>query len=94
MSFAAAVERARTDFTRTPRLELTMPQAVRLWGIGIDDCRVVVDALIDAGFLAWTARRTLVRRGPGAAPARTRARPRADDIGVGPTAKYDNAVGF
>jgi hypothetical protein len=46
-----------------PGLELTMPQAVRLLGFGIDDCRYVIDALVDAGFLRWTARRTIVQTG-------------------------------
>lgn len=46
-----------------PGLELTLPQAVRLWTIGMDDCRFVIDALVDAGFLKWTARRTIVRTG-------------------------------
>lgn len=46
-----------------PGLELTLPQAVRLWTLGADDCRFVIDALVDAGFLKWTARRTIVRTG-------------------------------
>lgn len=61
MDFAAAVDRVRDEFTDVPGLELTMPQAVRLWGLGVDDCRYVVDALIDAGFLRWTARLTIAR---------------------------------
>jgi hypothetical protein len=61
MDFAAAVDRVRFDFIEMPGLELTMPQAVRLWGMGMDDCRFVVDALVDAGFLHWTSSRTLVR---------------------------------
>jgi len=44
-----------------PRLERSLPQAGRLWRLGADDCRFVVDALVDAGFLMWTTRRTLVR---------------------------------
>jgi hypothetical protein len=44
-----------------PGLELTLPEAVRLLGFGVDDCRYVIDALVDAGFLRWTARRTVVR---------------------------------
>jgi hypothetical protein len=36
-------------------------QAVRLWGLGADDCRHVLDSLADAGFLKWTPRRTVVR---------------------------------
>ena len=46
-----------------PGLELTLPQAVRLWTIGMDDCRFVIDALVEAGFLKWTPRRTIVRTG-------------------------------
>lgn len=63
MSFANLVDRARADFTEMPRLELTLPQAVRLWSLGLDDCRIVIDALVDTGFLMWTARRTIVRAG-------------------------------
>ncbi len=61
MHFATAVERVRSDFTDLPRLELTLAQAIRLWHIGADDCRFVLDALVDEGFLRWTAQRTIVR---------------------------------
>jgi hypothetical protein len=63
MDFASAVDRVRDDFNEMPGLELTVPQAVRLWHMGVDDCRYVLDALVDAGFLRWTPRRTVVRRG-------------------------------
>ena len=63
MSFATVVDRVRLDFTEMPELELTLPQAVRLWTLGLDDCRFVLDSLVDAGFLTWTPRRTVVRRG-------------------------------
>jgi hypothetical protein len=63
MSFAAVVDRVRAEFVEMPGLELTLPQAVRLWTLGADDCRHVVDALVDVGFLKWTARRTIVRTG-------------------------------
>lgn len=61
MSFSHVVDRARAHFTEMPGLELTMPEAVRLLGFGVDDCRYVIDALVDAGFLRWTPRRTIVR---------------------------------
>jgi hypothetical protein len=61
MDFATAADRVRSDFNEMPRLELTLGQAVRLWHIGADDCRYVLDALVDAGFLRWTAKRTIVR---------------------------------
>ena len=63
MSFAALVDRVRLDFVEMPEMELTLPQAVRLWSLGMDDCRFVIDSLVDAGFLAWTPTRTIVRRG-------------------------------
>jgi len=63
MDFATAVDRVRDDFTEMPTLELTVPQAVRLWHMGMDDCRYVLDALVDAGFLQWTPRWTIVRNG-------------------------------
>jgi hypothetical protein len=63
MDFATAVDRVRNDFIEMPGLELTMPQAVRLWHLGVDDCRYVLDALVDGGFLQWTPRWTIVRSG-------------------------------
>lgn len=61
MNFTTAVDRVRRDFGDTPRLELTIGQAVRFWNLGADDCRSVLDALVDTGFLRWTARRTITR---------------------------------
>jgi hypothetical protein len=66
MTVASVIERVRAEFVEMPGLELTLPQAVRLWGLGADDCRHVLDSLADAGFLRWTARRTVVRAGAGA----------------------------
>jgi hypothetical protein len=69
MSFTHALERASADVAAMPTLELTVPQAGRLWGLGVDDCRHLLDALVDAGVLMWTARRTLVRSDRGASRA-------------------------
>ena len=63
MPFASVVDRVRAEFVEMPGLELTLAQAVRLWGLGVDDCRFVLDSLADSGFLKWTARRTVVRTG-------------------------------
>jgi len=63
MTFALMMDRARAEFMEMPGLELTLPQAVRLWHLGADDCRAVLDALVDLGFLRWTAKRTVVRTG-------------------------------
>jgi len=61
MHFGTVVERVRSDFIEMPYMELTFAQALRLWHLGADDCRFVLDALVDEGFLLWTAHRTIVR---------------------------------
>lgn len=63
MTFARQVDRVRAGFMAMPDLELTVAQAGRLWCLGFDDCRYVLDALVDAGFLRWTMRRTVVWTG-------------------------------
>jgi len=65
MSFALVVDRVRSDFEEMPGLELTVGQAVRLWNLGADDCRYVLDALVDSGFLRWSPRRTILRSDVG-----------------------------
>lgn len=89
MSFAAVVDRVRGDFTEMPEMELTLPQAVRLWTLGMDDCRFVIDALVDAGFLAWTPRRTIVRRGRDPLGHAT---PQTANISVLATKRQDKSV--
>ena len=91
MSFAMFVDRARTDFTDMPGLELSLPQAVRLWQLGADDCRTVIDALVDAGFLRWTPRRTVVRS--SGRDAETREDLFASHISVGVLAARSRSVG-
>ncbi|MGE3842805.1 MAG: hypothetical protein AB7I50_14610 [Vicinamibacterales bacterium] len=61
--FAAAVDRVRGDFVSMPRLEVTMGQAVRQWNMGVDDLNDVLETLVDAGFLRWTPKGTLIRAG-------------------------------
>jgi hypothetical protein len=89
MSFAALVDRVRMDFTEMPEMELTLPQAVRLWTLGMDDCRYVIDSLVDAGFLAWTAKRTIVRKGRDPLG---RQDPRTVDISVLATRHHNKSV--
>ena len=72
-----------------PGLELTLSQAVRLWTVGADDCRFVVDALVDAGFLKWTARRTIVRTG---AEFRAWSESERVNISVRPTIRRNKSV--
>jgi hypothetical protein len=57
------LDRARADFDEMPCLQLTFPQARRLWNMDADECRSVLNTLVDAGFLRWTASRTIVRTG-------------------------------
>ena len=63
MLIANLIERVRAEFVEMPGLELSLPQAARLWNLGIDDCREVLDILTTAGFLRWTAGQTVIRTG-------------------------------
>lgn len=44
-----------------PGLHLTVAQATRLWGLERAACEQVIDALVRASFLRWTAAGTIVR---------------------------------
>jgi hypothetical protein len=81
MNFATAADRIQHDFKELPGLELTIGQAIRLWNLGADDCRHVLDALVDAGILQWTAKRTIVR----ADHARATAERRNDGVELQPS---------
>lgn len=63
MTIARLIDRIRAEFVEMPGLELTPAQAARLWNLGTDDCRAVIELLTDAGFLRWTAAHTVVRTG-------------------------------
>ena len=63
MSFSTIVDMVRGEFLEMPGLELTEAQAIKLWSLNADDCRYVLDALVAAGFLRWTTRRTVMRTG-------------------------------
>jgi len=54
MQSYALVDRIRGEFIEMPGLQLTMPQAAKLWGIDMTACERVVEALVDASFLRWT----------------------------------------
>ena len=55
------VRRVREEFREMPGLHLTPAQAVRLWGLEIDTCRRVIDELVAAAYLRWTATGTITR---------------------------------
>ena len=57
----AVVERVRGEFMEMPGLQLTMPQAARLWGMDQAACQAVIDALVEASFLRRTPTGTIVR---------------------------------
>ena len=44
-----------------PGLQLTLPQAARLWGLETRACRDVIDALVASAFLRWTPEGTIRR---------------------------------
>ena len=61
MELPHLVNRARNEFIEMPGLQLTLPQAARLWGLERDACGLVITALVEASFLRWTAKGTVVR---------------------------------
>ncbi len=61
MDFHRLVHRVRSEFNEMPGLQLTLPQAARLWGLDQAVSRQVIDALVEGSFLRWTQRGTVVR---------------------------------
>ena len=63
MDFDRIVDRIREEFREMPGLRLTPAQATRLWGLESDACRAVIDTLVAADFLRWTASGSVTRTG-------------------------------
>jgi hypothetical protein len=61
MEHTLLLNRVRCEFIEMPGLQLTLPQAARLWGMELRACQGVIEALVAASFLRWTARGTVVR---------------------------------
>ncbi len=57
------VDRIRGEFREMPGLQLTLAQAQRLFGLDPTACRQVIEMLVDASFLRWTASGTIVQAG-------------------------------
>jgi hypothetical protein len=55
------VGRIRSEFLEMPGLRLTVMQACRLWGLDEDNCKRVIDVLVNSSFLRWTAPGTITR---------------------------------
>ncbi len=61
MEFEALVHRVREEFREMPGLRLTPAQATRLWGLEHDTCRQVIESLVAAAYLRWTATGAVIR---------------------------------
>jgi hypothetical protein len=61
MDRPALMTRIRSEFLEMPGLQLTVPQAARLWGLEAGACRAVIDALVETSFLRWTSAGTIRR---------------------------------
>src|SRR6266487_789544 len=55
MDVEVIARRVREEFREMPGLRLTPAQATRLWGLERDTCQEVIDRLVAAAFLRWTA---------------------------------------
>ena len=55
------LNKIRGEFIEMPGLQLTMPQAAKLWGLDMQACQHVVDVLVETAFLRWTPSGTIVR---------------------------------
>ena len=61
MDLDRLVSRVREEFREMPGLRLTPAQATRLWGLERDTCQEVIDRLVAAAFLRWTAAGAVTR---------------------------------
>jgi len=68
-SFETMRRRVRNEYLEMPGLCLTISQAQRMWHLRQTDCEVLLDALVDSGFLARTSGGAFVRAGSGKAGA-------------------------
>lgn len=91
MSFTAVADRVRSEFLEMPGMQLTLSQATRLWNLGADDCRHVLDFLVDTGFLMWTPQRTVIRTGRPAHTVETAIMANSDGS-VLASSTFDNSV--
>jgi len=61
MDLEVIARRVRAEFREMPGLRLTPAQARRLWGLDVDLCHEVIDALVASDFLRWTAAGAVTR---------------------------------
>ncbi len=60
-SLNALLDRIRGEYSEMPGLRLTVPQALRLWGLPQDVCECVLVRLVEDGFLRRTVDGAFVR---------------------------------
>jgi hypothetical protein len=63
MELEKVLHRVREEFREMPGLRLTPAQARRLWGLEQEVCRQVIESLVAAAFLRWTASGAVTRAG-------------------------------
>jgi hypothetical protein len=61
MEHQRLVHRVKNEFIEMPGLQLTLPQAARLWGLDHESSRKVIDSLVEVSFLRWTPQGTVIR---------------------------------
>ena len=61
MELESLIIRVRNEFIEMPGLRLSVPDAMRLWGLDRESCQRVIDALVQASFLQKTPRGEVVR---------------------------------
>ena len=59
------LKRVRSEYLEMPGLCLTLAQAARFWCLDHRTCAMLLDALVNARFLALTANGLYVRSGSG-----------------------------
>lgn len=57
----ALMDRIRGEYLEMPGLRLTVPQALRLWGLPKDICEYALARLVEDGFLHRTSDGAFVR---------------------------------
>lgn len=61
MNIQAVAERVLAEFDEMPGMALTLRQAARLFGLDLDSCRIVLDALVDSAYLRQTTGGAVMR---------------------------------
>lgn len=61
MDLQVLLRRVKSEFIEMPGLQLTLPQASRLWALDAESSQQVIDELVGRSFLRWTSRGTVVR---------------------------------